>query len=96
MERQLSLPSFLSLSKSVDDWYGAAAVALVGVGTPRLRQIVTIVARVGWEVCDGAHRLIVMKKSAQREPNFQRTAAVPRFENRETWGTPVSSSADAD
>jgi hypothetical protein len=52
----------LRLSKSADEWHGAASVALVGVGAPRLRHIVTIVARSGLGVCDGRLWLVVMKK----------------------------------
>jgi len=54
----------LRLSKSADEWPGAASVAYVGVGTPRLRQIVTIVAPIGWEVCDGGHRMFVMNRGS--------------------------------
>ena len=61
------------------------------LGTVPIRGVLS--QRVGLEVCDGGHRLDVMKKSVAsiKFPVFTQTSlcgGIPGLENRETWGTP--------
>ncbi len=61
------------------------------LGTVPIRGVLS--HRVGLEVCDGGHRLDVMKKSVASSqfpvfPQTSRGGGIPGLENRETWGTP--------
>ncbi len=51
-------------AKSAENGFAAASRAVLVDGTPRVAPITrSIVASGGFEVCDGGHRLGVMKKS---------------------------------